>query len=142
MLVYTIVYGLQFSPIHSILSMYWTVYGWAEVNRANKANKVFFWNNCQFKRSIKICPLKLTITKYIWYIYLLALLNHRHFSNPDVWRIERLSCLCYRTTIRFSIFFTRLWSVYTVLILDTQDPEISEFSTAHSYKYQTKQQAK
>ena len=34
-----------------------------------------------------------------------------------------------------SVFFTRLWSVRTALILDTQNPEISGFSTAHAYKY-------
>ena len=40
-----------------------------------------------------------------------------------------------------SIFFTRLWSVRKPLPFDTQNPEISGFSTAHGYKYKTKRQA-
>ena len=45
--------------------------------------------------------------------------------------------LCYRTTKRFD-FFIRLWSVRTALILNTQNLEISEFSTRYAYKYETK----
>ena len=41
-----------------------------------------------------------------------------------------------------SIFFTHLWSVRNPLLFDTQNPGISEFSTAHAYKYKTKRQAK
>ena len=41
-----------------------------------------------------------------------------------------------------SIFFIHLLSVGTALILHTQNPEISGFSTAHAYKYKTKWQAK
>ena len=41
-----------------------------------------------------------------------------------------------------SIFFTRIWSVCKPLLFDTQNPEISGFSTAHAYKYKTKRQAK
>ena len=40
-----------------------------------------------------------------------------------------------------SNFFTHLWSVGTALILHTQNPEISGFSTAQMYKYKTKPQA-
>ena len=39
-------------------------------------------------------------------------------------------------------FFNRLWSVRKALIFDTQNPGISEFWTAHAYKYKTKRQAK
>ena len=41
-----------------------------------------------------------------------------------------------------SRFFTRLWSVRKALLYDTQNPEISGFSTAHACKYKTKQQEK
>ena len=41
-----------------------------------------------------------------------------------------------------SIFFTRLWSVRKPRLFDTQNPEISGFSTAHAYKYKTKRLAK
>ena len=47
-------------------------------------------------------------------------------------------CLCYRTTLH--IIFQ--WPVRTALISDTQNPEISGFSTAHAYEYKTKRQAK
>ena len=43
--------------------------------------------------------------------------------------------------LRFD-FLHLLWSVGTVPISDTQNPEISRFSTAHAYKYKTKQQPK
>ena len=39
------------------------------------------------------------------------------------------------------MFFTCLWSVYKPLLFDTQNPKMSRFSTAHAYKYKTKQQA-
>ena len=41
-----------------------------------------------------------------------------------------------------SIFLTRLLSVLKPLFFDTQNSEISGFSTAHVYKYKTKRQAK
>ena len=41
-----------------------------------------------------------------------------------------------------SIFLTRLWYVRKPLLFDTQNPEISGFSTAHAYKYKTKRQTK
>ena len=50
-------------------------------------------------------------------------------------------CLLNRTTIRLD-FLTHLWSVCKLLLFDTQNPEISRFSTAHAYKYKTKRQAK
>ena len=40
-----------------------------------------------------------------------------------------------------SIFFTRLWSVRKPLLFDTQNPRISGFSAAHTYKYKTERQA-
>ena len=53
---------------------------------------------------------------------------------------ERYVCVSKQHHV--SIFFTRLWSVRKPLLFDTQDPEISGFSTAHAYKYKTKRQAK
>ena len=50
-------------------------------------------------------------------------------------------CLRNRTTIRLD-FLTHLWSVRKLLLFDTQNPEISGFSTARAYKYKTKRQAK
>ena len=52
-------------------------------------------------------------------------------------------CLCprNRTKLIFN-FFTCLWSVCKALLFDTQNPQISGFSTAHAYKYETKRQAK
>ena len=41
-----------------------------------------------------------------------------------------------------SIFFTRLWSVRKPRLFNTQNPEISGFSTAHAYKYKTKRLTK
>ena len=40
------------------------------------------------------------------------------------------------------MFFTRLWSVRKPLLFDTENPEILGFSTAHAYRYKTKQQEK
>ena len=41
-----------------------------------------------------------------------------------------------------ALLFDGLWSVRKSLLLDTQNPEIAGFSTAHAYKYKTKWQAK
>ena len=41
-----------------------------------------------------------------------------------------------------SIFLTRLLSVLKPLLFDTQNSEISGFSTAHAYKNKTQRQAK
>ena len=51
---------------------------------------------------------------------------------------ENLVCVTEQHYV--SIFFTRLWSVRKPLLFDTQNPEISGFSTAHAYKYKTKRQ--
>ena len=45
------------------------------------------------------------------------------------------SLVCVTEQRYVSIFFTRLWSVRKPLLFDTQNPEISGFSTAHAYKY-------
>ena len=51
------------------------------------------------------------------------------------------TCLCYKTTLCFDCI-SSFQSTGTPMLLDTQNPEISRFSTAHAYKYKTKQQAK
>ena len=48
--------------------------------------------------------------------------------------------VCVKEQHYVSIFFTHLWSIGTALILDTQNPEITGFSTMHAYK--PKRQAK
>ena len=60
------------------------------------------------------------------------------------WKCNRdtylsLICMRYRTTLRSHFLHS-----FTIkpLISDTQNPEISGFSTAHLYKYKTKRQAK
>ena len=50
--------------------------------------------------------------------------------------------VCVKERNYVSRFFTRLWSVRSALIFDTQNPEISRFLIAHAYKYKTKRQAK
>ena len=55
---------------------------------------------------------------------------------------SRMWLVCVTEQHYVSTFFTRLWRVHKPLLFDTQNPEISGFSTAHAYKYKTKRQAK
>ena len=65
------------------------------------------------------------------------------------WEIKRkklnkikVNFVCVTEQHYVSIFFTCLCSVRKPLLFDTQNPEISGFSTAHAYKYKTKWLAK
>ena len=49
--------------------------------------------------------------------------------------------VCITEQYDVSMFFTRLWSVGTAKVSDTQSPEILGISTAHAYKYKTKRHA-
>ena len=51
-------------------------------------------------------------------------------------------CLGNITTLRFDFLHSFRYWYGNPLLFETQNPEISGFSTAHVYKYKTKQQAK
>ena len=69
--------------------------------------------------------------------------SHRtlFISFPFAFYDVRQTLVCVTEQNYVLMFFTRLWSVRKPLLFDTQNPEISEFSTAHAYKYKTKRQA-
>ena len=54
---------------------------------------------------------------------------------------QKATCLRNRTTLRFDFHHSFMVCAQTS-VFDTQNPEISGFSTAHAYKYKTKRQAK
>ena len=97
--------------------------------------QITFFPDIKDKNTVKYTSQKLVIHSF------------HVFQNPITKRLFKKivvgkSLVCVTEQHYASIFFTRLWSVRKPLRFDTQNPEMSGFSTADAYKYKTKRQAK